>query len=39
MVLNYYLFCIHWLWKHRRWENTRQKFKAMEKAWVKHKNN
>lgn len=30
--LGYYLFCIKWLWKNREWENTRQKFKAMEKA-------
>lgn len=31
--LRYYIFCIRWLWKHREWENTRQKFKAMEKAY------
>ena len=31
--LGYYLFCIRWLWKNREWENTRQKFKAMEKAY------
>lgn len=31
--LKYYIFCIKWLWKHREWQNTRQKFKAMEKAW------
>ena len=31
--LRYYLFCIRWLWKNREWENTRQKFKAMEKAY------
>ena len=31
--LRYYLFCIKWLWKNRTWDNTRQKFKAMEKAW------
>lgn len=35
--LGYYLFCIRWLWKNRDWENTRQKFKAMEKAY--HKKN
>ena len=33
--LKYYIFCIKWLWKNRTWENTRQKFKAMEKAWKK----
>lgn len=31
--IRYYLFCIRWLWKNREWENTRQKFKAMEKAY------
>ena len=35
--LRYYLFCIKWLWKNREWENTRQKFKAMEKAWRKER--
>ena len=33
--LGYYLFCIMWLWKNQEWENTRQKFKAMEKAYRK----
>ena len=33
--LGYYLFCIRWLWKNRDWENTRQKFKAMERAYRK----
>lgn len=31
--LKYYIFCIKWLWKNRRWDNTRQKFKAMEKEY------
>ena len=31
--IRYYLFCIRWLWQNREWENTRQKFKAMEKAY------
>ena len=31
--LRYYLFCIKWLWNNREWENTRQKFKAMERAY------
>ncbi len=35
--LRYYLFCIKWLWKNRTWDNTRQKFKAMEKAWCKER--
>lgn len=27
----YYLRCIRWLYKHRNWNNTRQKFKRMAK--------
>lgn len=27
------LFCIKWLGKNRKWENTRQKYKTMEKDW------
>lgn len=26
-------FCIKWLWKNRKWKNTRQKYKTMEKDW------
>jgi len=33
MVLKYYIFCVKWLWRNRDWKSTRQKFKAMEKAW------
>ena len=29
----FYVFCIGWLWKNRDWQNTRQKFKAMQKAY------
>lgn len=31
--IKYYLFCVKWLWRNRHWENTRQKFKAMEKEY------
>ena len=31
----YYLFCIKWLWKNRNWRDTRQKWKAMDRAWRK----
>lgn len=31
--LKYYIFCIKWLWENRQWENTRQKFKTMEKEY------
>lgn len=33
--LKYYIFCIRWLWRNREWSNTRQKFKALERAWIK----
>ena len=29
--IKYYIFCIKWLYKNRNWDNTRQKFKRMEK--------
>ena len=29
-MFKYYWFCIRWLWNNRTWQNTRQKFKAME---------
>lgn len=33
MKIKYYIFSIRWLWKNRKWNNTRQKFKAMDKEW------
>jgi hypothetical protein len=33
------LFCIKWLWKNRKWKNTRQKYKTMEKDWERKINN
>lgn len=33
--IKYYIFCIKWLWRNREWENTRQKFKAMDKEYKK----
>lgn len=35
--VKYCIFCIKWSWKNRTWDNTRQKFKAMEKAWRKER--
>lgn len=29
----YMLFAIRWIWHNREWANTRQKWKAMERAW------
>jgi len=31
--ISFYIFAIRWLWRNRKWENTRQKFKAMDKEW------
>lgn len=31
LKIRYYLFCIKWLYKNRKWDNTRQKFKRMER--------
>ena len=36
MKIKYYLFCVKWLYKNRNWENTRQKFRAMEREWNKN---
>ena len=33
MIIKYYLFCIRWLWKNRKWHHTRQKIKMMDKEW------
>ena len=32
-MIKYYIFCVKWLWKNRHWENTRQKWKTMEREW------
>jgi hypothetical protein len=32
-MIKYYLFCIRWLYKNRNWDNTRQKFKAMQRDY------
>ncbi len=36
MGLRYHIFVIRWLWKNRNWAPTRQKWKALEKAWAEH---
>jgi hypothetical protein len=33
LMIKKYLFTIRWLWKNRHWNNTRQKFKAMDRDW------
>lgn len=37
MNLRHYIFCLLWLWKNRTWKDTRQKLKAMNKAWEKRR--
>lgn len=32
-MIRFYLFCIRWLWKNRTWEETRQKYKALNRDW------
>ena len=31
--LQFYLFCVKWLWNNRKWDNNRHKFKAMMREW------
>jgi hypothetical protein len=31
--LRYYWFCIRWLYRNREWNNTRQKYKAMDREY------
>jgi hypothetical protein len=35
--LKYYIFSIRWLWKNRKWDNTRQKFKRMSEDYERYK--
>lgn len=30
--LKYYMAAVRWLWENRGWKNTRQKWKAFDKA-------
>lgn len=30
-MIRFYFKCIKWLWENRNWQNTRQKWKAMDK--------
>jgi hypothetical protein len=31
--VRYWWFCVRWLWRHRDWEDTRQKYKTMNREW------
>jgi len=33
MRIKYYFFVIRWMWAHRDWSDTRQKYKAMNREW------
>ena len=35
-MLKYYYECIKWLYANKEWRNTRQKWKAMDKAVRKY---
>lgn len=35
-MFRYYFFCIRWLWANRDWQNSRQKWKAMDRDYKKH---
>lgn len=35
--MKYFLFKLIWNWKHRNWEETRQKRKAFERDWANRK--
>lgn len=34
--LRFYLFAARWLWRNRTWDNTRQKYKALDRAWSRY---
>jgi hypothetical protein len=36
-MIRYYIFCIHWLWENRTWQNSRQKWKAMDRDYKKYR--
>jgi hypothetical protein len=36
--VRYSIFVIRWLWRHRTWQDTRQKYKAMNKEWEARRN-
>lgn len=33
-LIRYYLFALRWLWNNRSWKSTRQKWKALDRAWA-----
>lgn len=35
--MKYYFFAIRWVWHNRSWENTRQKWKRLDKDWAIYK--
>lgn len=35
--LRHSLFCIRWLWRNRNWGASRQKYKALDRAWERNR--
>lgn len=35
-MFRFYIFSLKWLWHNRNWTMTRQKLKALDKAWMEH---
>ena len=35
-LIRYYAFVVRWLWNNRTWKDTRQKWKALARAWEAH---
>ena len=35
--IKYYIFAMRWLWKNRKWDDTRQKFKRMSEDYKQYK--
>ena len=35
--MKYNFFVIRWLWHNRKWENTRQKWKALDRDWEEYR--
>lgn len=36
-MIKFYWFALRWLWRHRYWENSRQKWKALDRDYQKYK--
>lgn len=34
--LRFLAFTVRWLWRNRTWKGTRQKYKALDRAWARY---